>query len=600
MAKKKEQDSTENEKLKFSKDGLEKAKKILPYLKDYKYHFFVGFFLLILSSSIFLVFPVAGGELLNVATGKSRYNITINQIGIGLIFVLFIQGFFSYARVWLFAIISEKGMANIRKAFYEKLVSLPIPFFEENRVGELTSRSASDVQQLQDAISITLAEFVRQIIILIGGITILVVMTGKLTLLMLVTLPFVVIAAYFFGRYIRTLSRDRQDELAKTNTIIEETLQAIYAVKAYTNEWFEIMRYGKSIDKVVLISLRFAKIRGLFFVFIISVLFGVLFFILWQGARMVENGAMLPGDLVTFITLSGFIGGSIAGLSNLYTELIRAIGATERIVEILALPSELLASDGQNQITTPLRGDIIYKNVFFHYPSRLDVPILKGINLEIKGGQTVALVGASGSGKSTIVQLLMRFYELNEGIISVNGKNIKDYNITELRKNIAIVPQEVILFGGTIRENIEYGKPSATEAEVIEAAKQANTMEFIDRFPEGLDTIVGDRGVKLSGGQRQRIAIARAILRNPSILLLDEATSSLDAESEKVVQDALNNLMKGRTSIVIAHRLATIREADCIYVLENGQILEKGTHEELFVRENGAYSGLAKLQFELI
>lgn len=599
MARNKEQPENEP-KAKFSKEGFNKAKTILVYLKEYRMHFFIGLVFLILSSLTFMIFPLAAGEMLNIATGKGRYGLTIDEIGLGLLIVLVLQGVLSYLRVWTFSIVSEKGMANIRKAFYRKLISMRMTFFEENRVGELTSRSASDVQQLQDAIAITSAEFIRQIITLIGSIVILTVMTGRLTLLMLATLPFVVISAYFFGRYIRTLSRERQDELAKTNTIIEETLQAIYAVKSYTNEWFEVLRYGKSIDKVVNVSLRFARIKGLFIVFIISVLFGVIFFIVWQGAKMVEDGSMPAGDLVTFITFSALIAGSIAGLGNLYTQLVRAIGSTERIVEILEQDGELTATDGEKDFGLPLRGDIIYNNVEFSYPSRLDVPILKGIDLEIKGGQTVALVGSSGSGKSTIVQLLMRFYDTNSGLISVNGKSIYDYNITELRKNLAIVPQEVILFGGTIHENIEYGKPGAAKEEILEAARQANALEFIERFPEGLETIVGDRGVKLSGGQRQRIAIARAILRNPSILLLDEATSSLDAESERLVQDALNNLMKGRTSIVIAHRLATIREADCIYVLEHGKIIEKGTHEELFDKKNGAYSTLAKLQFETV
>jgi ABC-type multidrug transport system fused ATPase/permease subunit len=589
-----------DEKVKLSREGAKKAMKILAYIAPYRWQFITGLVLLGLSSSIFMVFPVAAGELLNVATGDSRYNLSVNQIGIGLIVILFIQASFSYMRVWLFSIVSEKGMADIRKTLYEKLVSMPITFFEDNRVGELTSRSASDVQQLQDAISITLAEFIRQIIILLIGISVLVFYTGRLTLLMLSTVPFVVVVAYFFGRHIRKLSKERQDELAKTNTIIEETLQAIYSVKSYTNEWFEVMRYGTSIDKVVHISLRFARIRGIFIVFIIAVLFGVMFFVLWQGARMVEAGTLLPGDLVTFISLTAFVGGAIGGLSDLYTQLIRAVGSTERIIEILEKPSELQAKDGKLPITEPLTGDIEFKNVHFTYPSRTDVPILKGINLSIKGGKTIAFVGASGSGKSTLVQLLMRFYEINEGNILVNNKNIKEYNITALRKNMAIVPQEVILFGGTIRENIAYGKPNATEAEILEAAEQANAMEFITRFPEGLETIVGERGVKLSGGQRQRIAIARAILKNPSILLLDEATSSLDAESEKVVQDALNKLMVGRTSIVIAHRLATIREVDCIYVLDKGQIIEQGSHDELWAKEDGAYNALARLQFDTV
>lgn len=602
MAKNKQQEEPlQNEKRpKLSKNGLKKARVLIMYLAEFKYHFFVGMIALVLSSSFFMVFPVAAGELLNVADGKPRYGLSINQIGLIFVVLLFIQGMLSYLRVWTFAIVSEKGMANIRRAFYQKLVALPITFFEENRVGELTSRSASDVQQLQDAIAITFAEFVRQIITLLIGVVILVVLTGKLTLLMLATLPFVVISAYYFGRYIRKLSKERQDELAKTNTVIEETLQAIYAVKSYTNEWFEVFRYGKAIDKVVNVSLRYANIRGIFFVYIITVLFGVIFFILWRGAKMVEAGTMPPGDLVTFITLSAFIGGSIAGLSSLYTQLVKAIGATERIAEILEMDSEINVEDGETEILEPLTGDITYQNVHFRYPSRPDVPVLRGIDMKIKGGQTIALVGSSGAGKSTIVQLLMQFYPTNDGIITVNDKNLDNYNITQLRKNLAIVPQEVILFGGTISENIEYGKPGSSREEVIEAARQANALEFIEKFPEGLETIVGDRGIKLSGGQRQRIAIARAILRNPSILLLDEATSSLDAESEKVVQDALNNLMRGRTSIVIAHRLATIREADCIYVLENGKIVEQGTHEELSNKENGAYNSLAKLQFETV
>lgn len=601
MAKSNQQPTPQQDekKPKLSKSGIKKARTLMMYLMEFKYYFLVGMLALVISSSFFMVFPVAAGELLNVADGKGRYGLSINQIGLLFVVLLILQGMLSYLRVWTFAIVSEKGMANIRKAFYQKLVALPITFFEENRVGELTSRSASDVQQLQDAIAITFAEFVRQIITLVIGLVILIVLTGKLTLLMLATLPFVVISAYYFGRYIRKLSKERQDELAKTNTVIEETLQAIYAVKSYTNEWYEVLRYGKSIDKVVNVSLRYANVRGVFFVYIITVLFGVMFFILWRGAKMVEAGTMPPGDLVTFITLSAFIGGSIAGLSNLYTQLVRAIGATERIAEILEMDSEVNVDDGAEQITEPLTGDITYENVHFEYPSRPDVPVLKGIDLEIKGGKTVALVGSSGSGKSTIVQLLMQFYHLNQGKITVNGRDIYDYNISELRKNIAIVPQEVILFGGTIRENIEYGKPGSSDEAIKEAARQANALEFIQKFPEGLETIVGDRGIKLSGGQRQRIAIARAILRDPSILLLDEATSSLDAESEKVVQDALNNLMKGRTSIVIAHRLATIRDADCIYVLENGQIIEQGTHEELSNKENGAYNSLAKLQFEL-
>jgi len=303
--------------------------------------------------------------------------------------------------------------------------------------------------------------------------------------------------------------------------------------------------------------------------------------------------------MFTFVT--AIIGGSIAGLGNFYTELLGAMGATERVREILSMENEI---DPHDPIIEKeyqrFSGNIEYKDVHFHYPTRQDIEVMKGISFKIEAGQKVALVGPSGSGKSTILQLLLRFYQIQSGDIEVDGKSIFDYNISAFRKNFAIVPQEVILFGGTIRENISYGKPEATEEEIIEAARQSNSWEFIQDFPEQLDTVVGERGIKLSGGQRQRIAIARGILKDPAILLLDEATSSLDAESEKVVQDALNKLMEGRTSIIIAHRLATVREVDCIYVIDNGKIIEQGTHDELSAVENGAYAGLAKLQFEAI
>ena len=331
-------------------------------------------------------------------------------------------------------------------------------------------------------------------------------------------------------------------------------------------------------------------------------------FVIWNGAILVEeyrltDGAsgMTAGDLVMFTFVTAIIGGSIAGLGNFYTELLGAMGATERIREILAMENEVNIKDASSDVEFKrFEGNIEYENVHFHYPTREDIEVMKGISFQIKAGQKVALVGSSGSGKSTIMQLLLRFYNIQSGDIKVDGKSIFDYNISAFRKNFAIVPQEVILFGGTIRENISYGKPDATEDEIIEAAKQSNSWEFIKSFPDQLDTVVGERGIKLSGGQRQRVAIARGILKDPSILLLDEATSSLDAESEKVVQDALNKLMEGRTSIIIAHRLATVRDVDCIYVIDGGKIIEQGTHEELSAIENGAYAGLAKLQFEAI
>ena len=583
-----------------TKKKLANSAKIFRFIRPYRWSFYVGLFLLSVSSLMFMIFPGAAGEMANKASGQPTkiLDLELWQYGGFFLILLIVQGVTSYFRTVLFANVSEKGMADVRKALYEKLITQDIPFFEQRRVGELTSRITADVEQLQSAFSITLAEFVRQIVILLSGIVIIGWLTPKLALIMLATFPVVVVVAFFFGRYIRKLSKKRQDQLAGTNVIVEETFQNFSVVKSFTNEWLETVRYGKSVDEVVKTSLKFAKIRGLFFIFIITVLFGAIFFILWQGAMLVEKGVMEVGDLFSFILYTGLIGGAIGSLGNLYTALTGAMGATERIQEILETTSEVEIQPVKITEAERFIGNITYQNVHFSYPTRQDVPVLKGIDLRIRSGEKVALVGMSGSGKSTMVQLLLQFYQPDEGQITIDGKSATEYELSVYRQNMAIVPQEVMLFGGTIRENILYGKPTATESEIVEAAQQSNAWEFIDSFPEKLDTIVGDRGIKLSGGQRQRIAIARAILRNPSILLLDEATSSLDAESEKVVQDALNKLMEGRTSIIIAHRLATIREVDRIYVIDEGQIIEEGTHEELSAIEDGAYSGLAKLQFE--
>jgi ABC-type multidrug transport system fused ATPase/permease subunit len=416
---------------------------------------------------------------------------------------------------------------------------------------------------------------------------------------MLATFPAIVIAAVFFGKYIRKMSKERQDKLAETNTIVEETLQSFTIVKSFANEWYESLRYGKSVHEIVKISLNFAKMRGLFFIFIITILFGGIFFILWQGALLVQQGKMEVGDLFSFIIYTGVLGGAIASFGNLYTALASALGATERVREILHRKSEVDFKSYDKEEKVSIKGEVNFDHVRFTYPSRKDIKVLNDVSFDVKAGQKVALVGQSGSGKSTIVQLLMRFYDLDGGKISIDDKDIKDYNLLSLRQNIGIVPQEVILFGGTIRENIVYGKPNATADEIRLAADKSNCTEFIQKFPDGIETIIGERGIKLSGGQRQRIAIARAILKNPSILILDEATSSLDAEAERVVQEALERLMDGRTSIIIAHRLSTIKDVDCIYVLDQGEIVEQGRHEDLFAIEGGKYSYLAKLQFEV-
>lgn len=588
----------EKKKRTLSLSELREVLYIYRYIKPYRWAFFLGLLLIVLSSSLVMVFPGAAGEMANTAIGKPKFDLTLRQYGLIFLVILIMQGIISYWRTILFAIVSEKGMAGVRKALYDKMIGMDMSFFEDNRVGELTSRITADVEQLQSAFSISLAEFIRQIVTLVLGVAILSWLTPKLSLIMLATFPLIVVLAMVFGRYIRKMSKRRQEVLAQTNTIVEESFSTFAVVKAFSNELFESARYGKSIDEVVQVSLKYARTRGLFFIFIITVLFGGIFFVLWQGALLVERGEMQVGDLFSFIIYTVFLGGAIASVGNLYTVLVGAVGATERVQEILRKPAELELAGSETVEPVHLTGDIELRNLSFSYASRPGQAVLSDINMRIRAGEQVALVGQSGSGKTTLTKLLMQFYKLTEGEILVDGRSIESYDLRAYRKNLAIVPQEVLLFGGTIRENIMYGDPEADEDRVLEAARLSHSMEFIEGLPDGLDTIIGERGVKLSGGQRQRIAIARAILKDPAILILDEATSSLDAESEKLVQMALDELMKGRTSIVIAHRLATIRNVDRIYVMEKGQIVEQGTHRELMERVDGAYAALAKLQFE--
>ena len=592
---KKNKDDSEGKSL--SRDGIRKAFMLYAYLLPYKWIFLLGMFFLAAGSLIFVVIMAIPGEILNIIAGQSQYNLTLNTAFMAILILLAFQSAFSYFRVRIFTLVSEKSMAALRTDLYQQLITLGIPFLEQRRVGELTSRITNDVTQVQSVISTTLAEFIRQIIVLIFAIGIIVFTMPKLALTMLATFPVVVLIAMFFGKHIRRLMRDRQDRLAETNVVVEETMQAIHTVKAYTNEGFELNRYVKKLNQVVSIAIKAAHMRGLFISFIIFVMFGALFFIMWRAALLVQAGEMLQGDLLNFVVFTGLIGASIASLGSFYTELVSAVGATERIQDILLESTEVEIKE-RDQAPPKFTGTIQYEDVHFSYPTRTDFEVLKGINFKVKPGEKVALVGSSGAGKSTIIQLLLQYYQSTSGRIIVDGKAIQDYELIDYRNNIAIVPQEVLLFGGSILENIAYGKPGASETEIIEAAKKANAWDFIQSFPEGLQTLVGERGIKLSGGQRQRIAIARAILKDPAILLLDEATSSLDAESERLVQEALNKLMEGRTSIIIAHRLATIRDVDCIYVLEDGLIVEKGTHDVLSTLEDGAYSVLAKLQFD--
>lgn len=593
MAKRRGTALEEHEKRKLNKQNFAKIRGIFRFLVPYKWAFILGLVFLLLSSLTLLTFPFVAGKLIDAAQGTEWIVNDINSIALILLGILAVQSVFSFFRVWLFALVSEKSMRDIRESLCFRLVRLPMTFFDQRRTGELISRITSDVSMLQDTFSVTLAELFRQIITLLAGIVFLLVTTPKLTLFMLITFPALVLIAMIFGRFIRQLSKKTQDELAAANVIVEETLQSIQTVKSFVGEVYETTRYKLGLDRVVHVALRAAKYRGAFISFIIFALFGGIVAVMWYGSSLVAEGQMSVGELVSFVLYTTFIGGSIAGLGDIYGQVQKAIGSSERVLEILEEPLE-----PANGVDSPrLNGAIEFDKVRFFYPTRQEVEVLKSISFHVEPGEKVALVGHSGAGKSTIIQLLLKLYSIESGQIRLDAKKIEDWDLYQLRSQIGMVPQEVLLFGGSIRENIGYAKPNASEEEIIAAAKKANAWQFISKFPEGLDTLVGERGVKLSGGQRQRVAIARAILKDPSVLILDEATSSLDAESEALVQEALDELMKGRTTIIIAHRLATIRKVDRIYVIKDGEIVEQGSHQELLSASDGFYSNLVRLQF---
>lgn len=593
MAKKRGEGLDPEEKRKLNKQNLSKLGGIFRFLLPYKWAFFLGLVFLLFSSLTLLTFPFVAGKLIDTAQGSDWIVNDVNSIAWILIGILAVQSIFSFFRVWLFALVSERSMRDIRHALYSKLVRLPMTFFDKRRTGELISRITADVSQLQDTFSTTLAELFRQVVTLVAGVGFLLYNTPKLTLFMLATFPVLVLIAMVFGRFIRNLSKKTQDELAAANVIVEETLQSISTVKSFVGEAYESDRYGKGLYSVVGVALTTAKYRGAFISFIIFALFGGIVAVMWYGASLVAEGAMSVGELVSFVLYTTFIGGSIAGLGDIYSQVQKAIGSSERVLEIMDEEAEAEAG----VVTDRFLGKIEFDQVGFTYPTRPEVEVLTQVSFQIQPGEKVALAGHSGAGKSTVIQLLLRFYDVEKGQVLVDGRDVREWDLRSLRSKVGIVPQEVLLFGGSIRENIAYAKPGATEEEIILAAKKANAWQFISQFPDGLDTLVGERGVKLSGGQRQRVAIARAILKDPAILILDEATSSLDAESESLVQQALDELMKGRTTLIIAHRLATIRKVDRIYALSEGRIVEQGSHHELLANEGGFYANLVRLQF---
>ncbi len=603
-------------KAKINKENLRQALVLFKYLKPYKGKFIVGLVCIALSAFTTSLFPLFLGKMIDAASpgatlpgmdigskiglGLNNLHWSVNTALLAIFCQLTVQAFFSFMRVYLLTAVGERSLADMRKDVYSKLLTMPMSFFTEKRVGELSNRISSDLSQIQDAITFTLAEFLRGIFTLIIGLFWIFTLSTKLALIMLSVVPLLAIIAVVFGKRIRKMARKTQDQLADSGTIVQETFHGISIVKAFTSEFQEITRYVKSLKAVVNTAISNGRWRGAFVAFMIFTLFSTLAFVVWSGARMVQTpgSGLSIGMLITFVIFSMFVGGTFAGFADMFSQLQKTLGATQSVREILRSEGEAIElKDIDVKPEYVLKGNVRFENVAFSYPSRKDVPVLKDLSLSAVNGEQIAIVGPSGAGKSTIASMLLHFYEPDSGTLYFDERPASKFPISQLRRQMAFVPQEVILFGGTIRENIAYGKPGATDEEIIAAAKNANAHVFVERFPEKYDTIVGERGIKLSGGQRQRIAIARAILKDPAILILDEATSSLDSESELLVQDALDNLMKGRTSFVIAHRLSTIRNADKIVLIDKGIVSEAGTHAEL-MRHNGLYRKLNDMQFD--
>jgi ATP-binding cassette subfamily B protein len=596
-----DQAGVELPKAKLNRESLRQTLELFRYLHPYRVRFGAALAGLFMGSLLSLAFPYLAGSIVDAAMHPAPGGgmAGADRTALLLVGILAVQAGLTYFQSLSFATVGQRGLMDLRRDTYAKLISLPMAFFAQRRVGELASRLSADLIQIEDTLIIVVPQLLRQTTLLIGGITLIAVTSLKLTGIMLASLPVIIAVAVVFGRKTRKIAREAQDRLADTATMVEETLQGIVNVKAFSNEGYELNRYHAGLGKFLAANLRGARLRAAFIAFIIFALFGFIVLVLWSGARLLQRGEITFGELTRFALYTTFVAGAMGQFAELYSQFQKAVGATQRVREILRETGEVAARLGPPPPSTlpRLRGDVSFKNVSFTYPSRAEIEVLHTINLAAVSGQKIALVGPSGAGKSTLISLLLRLYDPTAGSLLIDGRDARDYQLAELRDQMSMVPQEVLLFGGSIAENIAYGKPGASTAEIQQAARQANAHDFIQAFPEGYATLVGDRGIKLSGGQRQRVAIARAILKNPAILILDEATSSLDSESERLIQEALETLMRGRTSFIIAHRLATVRHADRIIVIADGRVVESGTHEELQAMTDGVYRRLAALQF---
>ena len=572
--------------------------RLLRFVRPYWRRLAVAGVFLVINSLASLALPMVVRVVVDSALVRGSY-LLLNRVTLLLLALFALQAVMGFGQTYLLGWTGERVVANLRKELYAHLHTMPLRFFANTRIGELLSRLGNDVTTIQNAVTDTLLSLLSNTIMLIGGLVIIFIMAWRLTLVMLAVVPLAVLGMIFLGRIVRKLSKQVQDALADTTATAEEALNGERIVKSFAREPYEVGRYGAGVERLYTIAMARVRLGAILGPIIGFIAFSAIALVLWFGSREVIAGRLTPGQLISFLLYTMMVATPIASFTGLYSQFQRAMGSSERVFELLDTPPEM--QDAADAVELPtVRGEVCFEGVSFDYADVEEArEVLRSVDLSVAPGEVVALVGPSGAGKTTLVHLIPRFYDVTNGQITIDGYDVRHVKMRSLREQVGMVPQETALFSGTVGDNIRYGKLDATTPELEAAARAANAHDFIMALPQGYDTLVGERGVKLSGGQRQRVAIARALLKNPRILILDEATSSLDSESELAVQEALERLMRGRTTFIIAHRLSTITGADWIAVIDNGRVVEQGSHEKLVSIDGGLYRRMYALQFRL-